>query len=333
MDDHERRTRGLLLGELAHERAKTLMPPRIAKTPARSALEGLISGAPKFEVRTVGLQLYLTTCTPELAAAILESCNVDNRKVRQQKIREFAAYMKRGDWLVKSMLEFLESGRLHDGQHRLLACVESGVTIPLLVQVMPDAKSSLSNQFTDIGAVRTLADFLHFEGVYEAYRTAPFLVFEKNARISAGNPFQSATYERKLYLDLYQEIGEERIKRAYDCVPKLLHRKANVQRAFLDWFAFQVAAVDHEAATLFLQYVHQPEQLKRSDPMFVLHERLMSMAADSRQQRAIVSTAEQAVLFIKAWNLHYEHQPATVHKLRYRVNDDFPLIKGVRLAS
>ena len=309
------------------------MPPRAVKSPQRAALEALIHGAPKFEVRGLGLQLYCVTCTPELAAAVLEHGNVDNRKVRQQKVREFAAYMKRHDWLVKSTLEFLESGRLSDGQHRLLACVESGETVPLLVQIMPDAKSSLSNQFTDIGAVRTLADFLHFEGVYEAYRTAPFLVLEKNSRISAGNPFQSANYERKLYLDLYHEIGEARIKRAFDSVPKLLHRKTNVQRAFLDWFAFQICAVDHEAAALFLHYVHQPEQLKRSDPMFVLHEKLMSMAADSRQQRAVVSTMEQAVLFIKAWNLHYEHQPASPHKLVYRVKDDFPLLKGVRMAS
>lgn len=305
-----------------------------AKDPVRASFEAFIHGAARFSVQQLGVTLYLVEVTPEKANAVLEHCNMDNRRVRQTKVAEYSRYMKRGDWMVRGTIEFLDSGRLHDGQHRLLAVVDSGVPSKFLVQVLPEQVAAKASQFTDIGVSRNLGDYLHFHGVYDAYRTAALLQYEKNARISAGNPFQGATYERKEYLDLYREIGERPIRLAYDITPSALWRKLNVQRAFADWFAYTTCQIDSDAAALFLQYVAEPSQLKASNPMFVLHERLIEVAQKPPgliKRKGSISYVETGVMFIKAWNLHYEHQPATPSKLRYRVTESFPELKGSRV--
>jgi hypothetical protein len=296
----------------------------------RELFEKLIGGAPKFEVHAPSgvVRLYLVTCAPDLARAILEHANIDNRKIRQNKVAEYARYMRRGDWLIKSTLEFLESGRVHDGQHRLIACADAGVPLVSLLQVIPDRDAPRVNQFTDIGVPRNLADYLHFNGVYESERTSTVLVYERNYRI-CGNPFQQCQAERKEYLKLYEEIGGiEAIKSVYDIAPSNMHRTMGVQRAFIDWFVYQAMRIDAEQVQLFLQYVMEPENLKRTDPKLVLNQRLKDLAARRRQRKSVVSLVEQATLIVKAWNLDYEHQPASTSNLRYRVNEEWPQLKG-----
>ena len=304
------------------------------KGDVRSAFEALIHGALRFDAKQYGVQVYLCEVTPAKAEAVLRYGNTDNRRIRQTKVGEYSRYMKRGDWMVRGTLEFMDSGRLHDGQHRLLAVVDSGVTSKFLVQVLPEGRASHASQFTDIGVSRTLGDYLHFNKVADAYRAAGLLIYEKNSRISAGNPFQRADYERKEYLDLYREIGEGLVQAAFSAVPSALHRKLGIQKAFCDWFAFQLIQIDQEAAHLFLQYVASPENLRKTDPMFVLHERLTEVVsapnARGRRGRQTVSTVEQATMMVKAWNLYFEQQPATAAKLRYRVNEEFPAILGGR---
>lgn len=316
---------------LQTDTAAATSPPtrkaREAKSPIRAAFEQLIHGAARFELKSEGVLLYIAEVTPAKAQAVLEHCNIDNRKVRQKKIGEYADYFRRGDWMLRGTLEFLApSGRLHDGQHRLLALVDAAATEKFLVQVIPDSKASKASQFTDIGVSRTLPDYLRFHGVFEAYRTAPLLKYEKNARVSAGNPLQSATYERLEYLNLYHEIGEPKIRAAFDVVPSALWRKMAVEKAIVDWFALQVTQIDTEGAQLFLHYVAEPEGLRSSDPMFVLHQRLAEIAASGK--RRAISAAEHIVMLIKAWNLHHDQQPATAIKLRYRSHEQFPEIKG-----
>jgi hypothetical protein len=65
--------------------------------------------------------------TPEVAAKILEHCNVGNRRIRERHLRILASEMAGGRWMLTgSPIIFSGDGRLLDGQHRLQACVKSG---------------------------------------------------------------------------------------------------------------------------------------------------------------------------------------------------------------
>lgn len=66
--------------------------------------------------------------------------NTDNRKLRPSHIRYLAEAMQRGEWVLTHQgIAFAPDGRLLDGQHRLLAVIESGRTVPMLVTMgLPD---------------------------------------------------------------------------------------------------------------------------------------------------------------------------------------------------
>jgi hypothetical protein len=298
------------------------------KTFMQGLLDELIDKAPKLEQRYGGMKilLYVAMCTPELAQKFIEHSNFGNRRVRQGKVTEYANCMKRGDWLPIGTVEIFDSGRVHDGQHRLLACVEAGVPIPMVVQVLEESISSKVSQYKDIGPPRTLPDYLKYNHVPDSERTARLLRYERNFRIT-GSPFQNCPAERIAFLKLYKEIGADAVKNTFDIVPRRMCRAMKVSRQWVDWFAYQVYLVDPEGAALFLSYTHEPENLGKDDPMYVLHNRLVELATN-KDKSVSVSTVEQGAIVIKAWNLYFEQRPARPSLLRYRVNEGWPEIKG-----
>ena len=73
--------------------------------------------------------------TPATAKAWLEEHNTKNRTIKKAHVARLAADMKQGRWVGENgeSIKFDVDGRLADGQHRLAACVASGVTITSLV--------------------------------------------------------------------------------------------------------------------------------------------------------------------------------------------------------
>jgi hypothetical protein len=72
--------------------------------------------------------------TPAKAAKILEM-NLSNRNLRDRRVMTYATAMKRGQWREDAgdPIRLSQDNILLDGQHRLWAVVESGVTISFLV--------------------------------------------------------------------------------------------------------------------------------------------------------------------------------------------------------
>lgn len=94
--------------------------------------------------------------TPEQAAAWLETANVDNRSLREQRWMQYACDMIDGKWALNGeAIVFAKNGRLVDGQHRLKACVEAEVPFECIVVtgVEPSAFETI-----DCGLARTSSD-------------------------------------------------------------------------------------------------------------------------------------------------------------------------------
>lgn len=107
------------------------------------------------------LTFDVETITPDIAEAWLGR-NTRNRNVKQRKVAQFKRAMKLGEWIVTGeAVKFAFDGRLLDGQNRLTAVVESGVTIrSLVVRGLP----SEAQDVMDTGAARTAADALAIHG-------------------------------------------------------------------------------------------------------------------------------------------------------------------------
>lgn len=101
--------------------------------------------------------------TPEEAKRILETKNPSNRRLSQATVRGYVADMLCGNWqLNPDSIKFAANGDLLDGQHRLAACVQSGV--PLEAIVTYGASKELM-EVLDSGRKRSAADLLKIKGV------------------------------------------------------------------------------------------------------------------------------------------------------------------------
>lgn len=97
------------------------------------------------------------TVTPKVARKWLESV-APNRRVRPHIVSRYAEAMARGEWLqTGEAIKFNVNDELVDGQHRLLAVVESDVTVRMFVQrgLPVEAMTVL-----DSGVKRNLGDLL-----------------------------------------------------------------------------------------------------------------------------------------------------------------------------
>lgn len=104
------------------------------------------------------MKIAIEQIGPHKAKQMLEA-NTCNRNVRQSKVDEYAAAMTLGRWHSTGQgIIFLDDGSLGDGQHRLLAIVQSGLTfhIPVARGVPVSSMAGI-----DIGAKRSVADFVH----------------------------------------------------------------------------------------------------------------------------------------------------------------------------
>lgn len=101
------------------------------------------------------MKLQVLDVTPTLAKNWLKT-NTLNRPVRQSYVSYLAECMKRGEWGINHQAVALNGNKLIDGQHRLLAVVESGLPA-VKMSVINDADTA-SFDTIDIGVKRSHAD-------------------------------------------------------------------------------------------------------------------------------------------------------------------------------
>lgn len=117
--------------------------------------------------------------TPEIAK-IYYSRSTGNRVINRQAVKTYIAQMKTGRWVLNGeTICFDSNGVLRDGHHRLLAIIESGVTIEVLVVRGVDPAAWYTY---DQGKSRSGGDIFQIAGV-----TNPFAIKAIVAKCEAIN--------------------------------------------------------------------------------------------------------------------------------------------------
>lgn len=119
--------------------------------------------------------------TPEMAEAYLAK-NGSNRRVSSLRVASYMKDIQAGRWQFNpSPIVFSQSGMLLDGQHRLIAIVDAGVAVEMLV--MTGAPDSCKDTI-DSGKSRSAGDALAIRGVLNANSVASIaariIAFEKS---------------------------------------------------------------------------------------------------------------------------------------------------------
>lgn len=162
--------------------------------------------------RDLLIETRVVLMTPKLAQIILDEYNVDNRPVSKLNVTKLVKEMNTGNWMFNGdTITFDFNGRQKNGQHRLLACVESGYSFPVIVVsgVTPESFMSMDN-----GRKRNGGDILGVEGIKNASSTAATvktIYAFINKRYGVNVSTQIGALSNTEMLDKYLELNRARV--------------------------------------------------------------------------------------------------------------------------
>lgn len=105
--------------------------------------------------------------SPKTAIVYLK-CNFGNRRLRKSTITSYANQMRDGEWcFVGDTIVFDSNGKLRNGQHRLNAVIESGVTIE---QIVVRGVDPASFAYMDANSPRKTGDVLGIMGMTAGHK-------------------------------------------------------------------------------------------------------------------------------------------------------------------
>lgn len=239
---------------------------------------------------------------PEMARDLLSKTNADNRNIRPKHAAIMARDMAEGDYeTTGDSIKFDRDGRLLDGQHRLLACADSGV--PLRTHVVFGLEPKVFDSL-DRGARRTAADVLAKAGYHNTHLLAAAVALLKRMEHSSSldggwkgvgealTPRDTLQLIQTEYVDLPRFAPEAvKVNAAYKYPP-------SVVLAVL----YKIQRHDPKLAATFVAEWLTGARIGRNKAFDVLAARLTSMRQQSTS--AISRSARLALLVItfNHWN-------------------------------
>jgi hypothetical protein len=271
-----------------------------------TTVQGTLDNGPTYEV---------TAITPAMAKEWLQR-NTHNRNLRERVVNGYATDMASGAWLEDGQsIKFAADGTLLDGQHRLAAIVQSGVTIRLLV--VRDLPNHTQDTM-DTGAKRTMADVLKLRGEAHVVILAAALLrvakwkqgYRKNLK-RGGN----ATVTNRQLLEILNEHPE--LRRSAEIAERVRSVIAlNGSTAALCHWLFN--SIDKSDCAYFFARLGDGVGLDGEDPIYALRRALANLA----NQQGRPDETHVNALVIKAWNLFREGK--TVQILVWRAGGAKP---------
>ena len=227
------------------------------------------------------------TIDPSYAAKLLE-LNTNNRPISKLHVSVLAREMKSGRWKSNGDTIRVGNSRLLDGQHRLMAIIESGCSITTLLvsDLTDDVFDTIDN-----GKRRSAADSLAIRG--EVCTTDLAAALAVVGRYTSGRANTTHRFTTTEIAELLEKHPSVR-----DSVSKTFAHQRLIARSLLAGCHYLFAQKDQEAADQFVIDLITGQNLKKDDPVYVLREKLVSnMLAKAKLPRPYIMAVT-----IKAWN-------------------------------
>jgi len=269
--------------------------------------------------------LYTTieVITPELAQIYLTH-NVGNRKLNKDIVNLYVEQMKNGEWLLSNdAISFSKEGRLLNGQHRLKAVCDSGVSCQFNVIRGLDDKAFA---VMDNGKNRSACDVFFIEGVIGATVIASaikrkFILERKRVAVhSSINNGGASSSTKVANMQILSEYNSK--KDYYDNLWKdiqALYRKSRLltQSDYGGFIAYLSLSLKHPydtALAFFKEFVEIDKPT--NDVISLLRQKLLN----DRLSNLKMSSFIKQQYIIKAWNAYVTGK--TVKKLIYTESSD-----------
>lgn len=244
------------------------------------------------------MEIKIEAIGPETAKYVLEKKNPSNRKIRKRTVKQYASDMSKGKWQITGdPIRYDKDGNLIDGQHRLSAILESGVTIQ--TAVIYDLERS-SQDVIDTGAKRSAANALQM-------RTSM-----KNATSMAAIARIGINYERGTFKTTKSRMADVTHSEVVDWVDanygsveeifyttQKLGKYVNGSVAAMMWAFYHLYTINPVEAKKFLQDLVDLKSGGKGDPRATLYRTLMQL---SQARMPHTRTAMTVYAIFKAWN-------------------------------
>lgn len=242
--------------------------------------------------RKPALNITVERITPAAARAYLEP-NRDNRKVRQERVERYAREMVKGHWMMAGdPIRFSDTGRLIDGQHRLLAIVAANKPMEMVVM---RGTADETFRVLDSGLQRSNGDSLGI-GVTNALNKAATVRVLWVLEVG-GDPRD----QRDLAVVDRLDIGDYYNTHA-SSVDAAVKTAANMRPVFRSvnqtaWGALAVLGWRDNAAVFndFNDKIRSGANLGAGDPRLALRNWMSN-------ERTLRNAGEHLALYIKTWN-------------------------------
>jgi hypothetical protein len=260
-----------------------------------------------------GYQAAVVRVTPEIAREWLEN-HPRNRHEVKALIRKYALTMASGRWeLNGETIVFDRKGGLRDGQHRLLACIESDTPFDTFVVygVEPSTAKTLNT-----GRARTGADVLSMENIpyFTMVAAIANFLWQKGdgSAITGGRPEHPALV--KLVHERPELIDAARATMSFTWRP--------MRNATFGLLWYLCGTMSKKDRDIFFDQLENGTGLERGDPVLLLRRRL----EETYRVRARFDRVVMLALSIKAWNARREKK--SMSQLSWKADaEPFPTVK------
>jgi hypothetical protein len=264
---------------------------------------------------TGGPSYQLVDITPQLAKEWL-SKNTHNRNIRQRVVNGYAADMVAGNWVEDGQsIKFSSTNVLLDGQHRLTAIAQSGVTVRMLVvSNLPDT----TQDTMDTGAKRVLGDVLKLRGEAHSITLAAALLRVYQWKQGYRKNLKSAGDARPTHRQLLEVLNEHpELRRSVEWADRV-RKSARITGSTVALTHWLFNQIDQGDCAFFFARLADGAGLMSDDPIYALRRALENFAAAKGRPDDAYVTA----LVIKGWNAYREGR--SVHLLAYRPGGSRP---------
>lgn len=270
---------------------------------------------------------HILTITPELAGLMLERNLEHNRKRSGRAVAEYHREIKDGRMMLTNQgIGFDTTGRLVDGQHRLMACVSSDNSFDSLVVFGLDPESFL---FVDSGYKRTTGHKVGIAGYPDSNNLAAaarvVLLYDlteidmKHGGLGImpkGRGSVATVLPAEFVVDFIRETPK--FVAMQSCYTTYTRFRPITKSLFhaLHWI---IAEKHPRLADAFVEQLALGESLNRSDNVYRLREHLVAMHMSKEQ----VSKAWQLCWCIDAFN---DTRRGKTTKFVMNLERDFPKV-------
>lgn len=216
-----------------------------------------------------GISIAIEKIGPKTAKEYLKK-NIDNRNLRTSHSEKLAAAIRALEWgLNGETIKFNRNGVLIDGQHRLNAVIVSGK--PIVAIVVRGIDPNLFHTI-DQGKPRNLRDILVVEKIKNPGHMAmaiPILIKLEGGFLLRGSHGWTNQFESLEFLDKNKELH----KAVKFCKESGASKIGSI--GMVAAMLYQMERIDFDLAREFVSGVITGEMLKKTDPRFILRERLV----------------------------------------------------------